>query len=109
MLKNGFKPDFVDWYLIEFEDVVVWLAENSIGKDGLEVAIISMFMRFMMLEKHLQPKMSRTVKSNIKKFLDEHKNELEFERRLGWNYTGSTKYYYCIILERSFKGFNLNH
>ena len=86
---------------------MVWVAENSIDKRGLEIAITTMFIRFMMLDKHLPPKVNRLAKRDIKSILNNHQESIKLEKKLNIGYTGSYDYYYALIVERAFDDINL--
>lgn len=53
MLDNGWSADLVDWYLMKFEDIVVWLADSKISKDILHFALRCLFVRSMFIESSL--------------------------------------------------------
>ena len=46
MLENGWENEAVDWYLKEFEDIVVWIAEDKVSKVNLLFALKCVFFRF---------------------------------------------------------------
>ena len=109
LLKNGVNPSYVRWYIEQFEDIVVWLAENSIDKRGIDLAISCMFIRFMMLDKYLLPKTHREAKGKIRKILVNHKKSVEFDEKIKAGYFGSIAYYYAVIVERTFKDMKVYH
>lgn len=46
LLKNGWPNNFIEFFIKEMEDVVIWLADNKIPKDDLELLATVFFVRF---------------------------------------------------------------
>ena len=106
LLKNEVQTAYVDWYLLLFEDFVVWLADNKIEKEDLHQAIMGTIIRFMMFDKSLTPKENRFIKESVKYRIDLHNKEIDFSRVADTGYMGGRKFYSAEMIRRIFYGVN---
>lgn len=106
LLTNGFQTEYVDWYLLLFEDFVVWLADNKVNKEDLTSAIRGVLIRIGMIEKALSPKTNREVKLAVKRRLDSHESLLKNPKINEIGYIDSPDFYNAEMMRRIFFGLN---
>lgn len=75
MMENGWAAEQVDWYLIHFEDIVVWLADNKINKDLLLFALKGVSVRFSLINLCANDNISIKERMETKNKVAESMNE----------------------------------
>lgn len=109
LLKNGICSEYVNWYLKKFEDIMLWLASSEISSRELEIAVVTMLVRFMMLDRVTSPAINRKIKKKVREFIFAHKRDMELDSLLGIDYYRSHEYYVRLNVMRFFEDMDIRY